>query len=78
MVCPEGTSVSTGGYEPAESYPLGVGNQSEAAPLVGPYPVFKNYPFLTGETGWVLQNVSTTETLTLSVFAICLPIPTSP
>ena len=69
--CPAGTTVVGGGYEPAEAV---VAASSPAKPdsVVGgyTYPVFPHYTFASGETGWVVQNGNTAQTLT--VYAICV------
>ncbi len=68
MSCPAGYTVISGGYEPAG---LTVAKSYAAVPGAPLYPVFPHYTFSPGETGWVVQNINTSQTL--SVYAICLP-----
>lgn len=67
--CPAGTSVVGGGYEPADATVL-ISEAAKPESASGLYPVYPHYTFLAGETGWVVQNSNTAQTLT--VYAICL------
>ena len=73
--CPAGTTVIAGGYEPANllvtySGPAKPGVTTKTTPAYT-YPIYPHYTFPLGETGWVVQNINTGQTL--SVYVICTP-----
>lgn len=70
MSCPTGTAVINGGYEPssatvAYSAPAKPGETNGEFT----YPVYPHHTFAEGETGWVVKNGPTPQTL--NVFVIC-------
>jgi hypothetical protein len=67
--CPAGTTVVGGGYEPAEATVL-VSEVAAPDSASGLYPKYPHYTFVPPETGWVVQNGSSAQTLT--VYAICV------
>jgi hypothetical protein len=67
--CPSGTTVVGGGYEPAEATVL-VSEAAKPESASGLYPAYPHYTFSAGETGWVVQNSNTGQTLT--IYAICV------
>jgi hypothetical protein len=74
--CPAGTTVVGGGYRVTTTpeYPVLVSEAAKPGSASGLYPVYPHYTFTAGETGWVVQNGNTPQTII--VFADCLP--TSP
>ena len=67
--CPAGTTVVGGGYEPADATVL-ISEAAKPESESGMYPVYPHYTFPAGETGWVVQNSNTGQTLT--IYAICV------
>ncbi len=73
--CPSGTTVVGGGYEPADATVL-VSEAAKPGSESGLYPVYPHYTFTPPETGWVVQNSNTPQTLT--VYAICIAVDPAP
>ncbi len=67
--CPAGTTVVGGGYEPADAVVL-ISEAAKEGSASGLYPVYPHYTFTPPETGWVVQNSNTPQTLT--VYALCV------
>lgn len=67
--CPAGTTVAGGGYEPADATVL-ISEAAKPGSVSGMYPTYPHYTFTFPETGWVVQNSNTGQTLT--VYAICV------
>jgi hypothetical protein len=71
--CPAGTTVIGGGYRyvTTTEYPVTISEAAEPGAASGYYPDYPHYTFGDGETGWVVQNGETAQSLI--VFADCLP-----
>ena len=68
-ICSAGTTVVGGGYEPAEATLL-ISEAAKPESESGLYPVYPNFTFVDGETGWVVQNNN--EAKSIKVYAICV------
>ena len=69
--CSAGTRVVGGGYEPAEATLL-ISEAAEPESSSGLYPIYPNFTFADGETGWVIQNNN--EARSIKVYAICVAL----
>jgi hypothetical protein len=66
--CPANTKMVRGGINPPPGSTLLPTAVSQAAqPGVGTYPVYPHYTFPSGETGWVVQNGGTSQSLNIWV-----------
>ena len=68
--CPAGTHVVGGGYEPfPAAFPVAISEAAKLPSLSGLYPVYPHYTYTPPETGWVVQNGGTGQSL--NVYALC-------
>ena len=70
--CPAGMN-AVGGGTIDRTQPIGAEGIAKTAAIIGgvSYPVFPHYTFATGETGYVVQNGGTSQTM--QVYVDCLP-----